>query len=106
MSDTTPDILKFKLVNVYEPLVREAVREVIASTEDFCDCEKCFLDICAIVLNKSKLAHYVTSYEGEALTNALELNHAKRVEVRMAAVDAVKRVKANPYHFPHKEQQN
>jgi len=39
------------LVNMTEELVRNRVREMMKSY-DVCQCNKCFSDICAIVLNK------------------------------------------------------
>ncbi len=87
---------KYVLVNSTEELVRRHVSEVMAKT-DMCRCEKCFLDVCALVYNKG-FAHFTTTRKGGLLAKVPDMNRTNHVELMVAVADAVEKVKAHPMH--------
>ena len=86
----------YVLVNAYEDLVKTNVRSMMEQT-DMCQCEKCFLDACAIVFNR-KYTHFVTTREGMLLTKVPEMNHGNHVEMMVTIMDALHIVKNFPKH--------
>lgn len=86
----------YRLVNAYDDLVRTNVRAMMAKV-DMCQCEKCFLDICAIVFNR-QYTHFVTTREGQLLAKVPEMNHGNQVEMAVIIMDALRIVKAFPKH--------
>lgn len=88
--------IKYRLINAYDELVRGSVKEMMEQT-DMCRCEKCYLDVCAIVFNR-RYTHFVTSGEGEALAKIPDMNHGNRVEMMVMIMDAIKTVKSFPKH--------
>ena len=87
---------QFKLVNAYDEVVRMAVREVMDST-DMCKCERCYLDACAIVMNRG-YTHYVNTREGELLKKIPDMNLGNHVELMVQVMHALKLVKNFPHH--------
>jgi len=86
----------FKLVNAYDELVQTAVREVMNKT-DMCQCERCFLDICAIVFNGG-YTHFVNTLEGELMKKVPDMNLGNHVEMMVQVMHAMKLVKNFPHH--------
>ena len=86
----------FKLVNAYEELVFTAVKEVMAKS-DMCQCERCYLDICAIVFN-SGYTHFVNTKEGELMKKVPDMNLGNHVEMMVQVIQAQKLVKNFPHH--------
>ena len=86
----------FKLVNAYEELVYTAVKEVMGKS-DMCQCERCFLDICAIVFNRG-YAHFVNTREGELMKKVPDMNLGNHVEMMVQVIHAQKLVKNFPHH--------
>jgi competence protein ComFB len=86
----------YQLVNAYDELVQTAVREVMDKT-DMCKCEKCFLDICAIVFNQG-YTHFVNTREGQLLKKIPSMNLGNQVEMMVQVMHAIKLVKNFPHH--------
>ena len=91
----------FQLVNAYDELVRTAVLDVMAKT-DMCRCERCFLDICAIVFNRG-YTHFVNTREGELLKRIPDMNLGNHVEMMVQVMHAAKLVKDFPHHERNEE---
>ena len=87
---------KYKLVNAYEELVMTNVRELMGKN-NACMCERCFLDICAIVMNNG-YSRFVTTREGEVLAKVPDMSHGNRVEMMVIIMDAIKTVTTYPNH--------
>jgi competence protein ComFB len=96
MPDNVPTPGQYKLVNAYEDLVKTNVRSLMENM-DMCTCEKCYLDACAIVLNRN-YTHFVTTKEGELLGKIPDMNHSNHVELVVAITDALRLVKNFPKH--------
>lgn len=87
---------EYVLVNVAEQLVRQKVREMMADF-DMCRCEKCFLDVCAIVLNKTH-AYYCTTEKGKLLSLLDATDYQFKTDLVVSVLQAMKFVKDNPRH--------
>ena len=86
----------FQLVNAYDELVHAAVKDVMAKT-DMCQCERCYLDICAIVFNQG-YTHFVNTREGQLLKKIPDMNLGHHVEMMVQVMHAVRLVKDFPHH--------
>ena len=86
----------YQLVNAYDELVQTAVREVMSKT-DMCQCERCYLDICAIVFNQG-YTHFVNTREGQLLKKIPDMNLGNHVEMMVQVMHAMKLVKDFPHH--------
>lgn len=84
------------LVNVVESLVKEKTREMI-KTFDMCQCNKCYLDACAIALNRTK-SLYITSEKGQLLSRLTTINYGYQAEQMVEVIRALETVKENPKH--------
>lgn len=93
---TKPNTQKYVLINAYDELVRTNVRTLMEKM-DMCQCEKCFLDACALVFNR-QYTHFVTTLEGALLTKVPEMNHGNQVEMTVVILEALRMVKAFPKH--------
>lgn len=87
---------KYTLINAYDDLVRTNVRGLMKKM-DMCQCEKCFLDACALVFNR-QYTHFVTTRAGALLTKVPEMNHSNQVEMTVVILDALRMVKSFPKH--------
>ncbi|WRS27741.1 late competence development ComFB family protein [Oscillospiraceae bacterium MB08-C2-2] len=87
---------KYVLINAYDDIVKTMVRQFMDKTE-MCRCEKCFLDVCALVFNR-QYTHFVTTREGALLAKVPEMNHGNRVEMTVVVMDAIRIVKNFPKH--------
>lgn len=86
----------YVLVNAYDDLVRTNVRHLMQKM-DMCQCEKCFLDTCAMVFNR-QYTHFVTTRKGELLAKVPEMSHSNHVEMTVVILDALRLVKSFPKH--------
>jgi competence protein ComFB len=84
------------LVNITEQIVMKKVRELMKHY-DMCQCEKCFMDACAIILNQLG-PHYVTTKKGELLTLLDATAFQYQTDLTVCALKALKRVKELPKH--------
>jgi len=80
-----------------EELVFSKVDEYLKANQDLCQCERCRLDICAIVLN-SFPPKYIVSDKGEAYSRLAALNSQFKVDLVTAIIQAANEVKKNPRH--------
>ncbi|MCL1848900.1 MAG: late competence development ComFB family protein [Clostridiales bacterium] len=88
----------FQLVNAYDEIVYTTVREVMAKT-NMCQCERCYLDICAIVFNQG-YTHFVNTREGRLLKKIPHMNTGTNVEMMVQVMHAMKLVRDFPHHRP------
>lgn len=87
------------LTNVMEHLVLETIDEVFNSgiTGDACHCERCRLDIAAIVLN-SLPPTYVVTYEGEIKKRSYGLVIQYKADIVREITKALQTVAAHVHH--------
>ncbi|NLW79121.1 MAG: late competence development ComFB family protein [Ruminococcaceae bacterium] len=88
---------KYHLINANEELVKENVRKFMAKTPDMCQCEKCFLDVCAIVFNKG-YARFATTTEGGLMARVPDMNLANHAGLVVAITEGIELVKRSPQH--------
>jgi len=98
-----PDIRKpvdeddnFVVVNIYEKLVRENVRDMM-SHMDMCSCGKCYADACAMVLNQLP-PQYVTTHKGVLLSQLPQMRTENQIELTVKVVQALRMVRSSPRH--------
>ena len=87
---------EYVLVNIAEELVKKKVREMMPQY-DMCQCEKCFLDVCALVLNQTK-AHYFTTEKGKLLSLLETTDYQFKTDLVVLILKAFKSVKEHPQH--------
>ena len=87
---------QYELKNAYDEMVRDAVQEAMDSA-DMCKCERCFLDVCAIVFNQG-YTHFVNTKEGELLKKVPSMQHGNEVELKVKVLNAIKLVSSFPHH--------
>ncbi len=90
------DHKSYVLVNITEQLVRKRVRELMPEMK-MCQCEKCFLDTCALILNQLP-CHYVTTLKGELLTRLDASGLQSNVDLTVYVLQALKKVGEMPHH--------
>jgi hypothetical protein len=84
--------------NTMETAVAEEAAAAIKHVRGACRCEKCFCDICAIVLNTLP-PNYATTTQGELFKKAETLlNINTREKVSAAVLEAIDKVMKNPAH--------
>lgn len=88
---------KFHFKNTMEDAVVLEVEATLRNTRNMCKCERCFSDICAIVLNQIK-PHYVTSSTGELYDKAALLNIINLSKISVEVFKAIDLVKSKPSH--------
>ena len=84
------------LVNAVEELARQWVDESIEKM-NMCNCEKCRLNACAIVLN-ALTPRYVTTTRGMLFTEIKRLSIEYRVALAEETTKALMIVKEHPMH--------
>lgn len=87
---------KYILANAYDDIVRINVRELM-SKNNMCQCDKCFLDVCALVFN-CKYARFVTTTEGQLLSKVPQVSYGGQIEMTVTILDAIKKVRDFPRH--------
>lgn len=90
---------KYQLINAYESIVKTNVQELMKD-EDMCKCEKCFLDVCALVLNSKHASYsrFVTTKKGALLAQIPEMGYVNKTEMTVIILDAIRQVKESPQH--------
>ncbi|MDL2273800.1 late competence development ComFB family protein [Oscillospiraceae bacterium OttesenSCG-928-G22] len=89
--------MNVSLRNIKEEVVEKALADVLQNY-DCCKCEKCRLDMMAIVLNHLR-PHYIVTRKGEAMTINKYLTSDSQAEIIAEVVLAIERVKTNPQHL-------
>ena len=87
---------KVILVNAYDELVKTNVRTLI-SKMDMCQCEKCYLDVCALVLNQLP-PKYVTTPKGTLMAKLPSMSNKKEAELTIMITQCAKMVQGKPMH--------
>ena len=87
------------LTNVMEYLVLETIEEIYNSdsAKDACHCERCRLDIAAIVLNSLPPA-YVVTYEGEVKKRSYALAIQHKADIVREITTAMQTVAIHVHH--------
>lgn len=90
---------QYVLVNAYEELIKSNVWDMIVKNGS-CQCEKCYLDTCAIVLNNTRnnYVHYVTTHAGGLLMKVPEMNYSNQAEMTVIILNAIRKVSESPMH--------
>lgn len=80
-----------------EDLVISEVEKIFQEREDMCKCDKCKLDVVALVLNRLP-SKYVVTAKGRVYTKLQQLDIQFRSDVLRELTKAIKFVKDNPKH--------
>lgn len=100
MADNTPNkINHYSLKNVMEEVIQEKVISIWKDDKNNCHCDKCFNDVCAIVLNKTP-PHYVNTQRGALLARIPEMSMERQMALTVDVLRAVKLVGEKPQHEP------
>jgi competence protein ComFB len=92
-----PQTSKYMMFNAMEEAVREEVTATIKNI-DTCKCEKCYNDVCAIVLNNMP-PQYVTTQQGVLIKKAVTLLSMEMLtKLSRETFDAIAKVKDAPGH--------
>ncbi|RKY36333.1 MAG: competence protein ComFB [Candidatus Omnitrophota bacterium] len=86
-----------ELKNYLEVVVGNAVERVLSDRNDLCKCEKCRMDITAIVLNRLP-ARYVVTNKGLIMTKMKEAEAQFYADILREVVIAIETVKNNQRH--------
>lgn len=84
------------LVNIVEAIVRDKASKLI-KTIDMCQCETCYLNACAIVLNAMDPL-YVTTKKGALLSRINTAHYTYQTDLTVEIVKALMLVKEKPRH--------
>ena len=97
MGDSDLPKLEYKLENPYIGLVMNEARHHIDKDADMCKCDKCYIDVCALILN-SGFTKYVTTKRGALLTELDNVSPDKEMELMVAILKSIELVKKSPRH--------
>ena len=86
----------YVLVNITEQIVRKKVDEMMAEA-DMCRCPQCYLDVCALILNKLP-SHYATTRKGELLTLVEASRLQFKTDLTVCVLQALRMVQEHPRH--------
>jgi competence protein ComFB len=86
-----------ELHNYMEDAVRENLERLLSERDDICKCEKCKLDIMALVLNKLP-SKYVVTLKGRVYTKLSQLELQRKADIVKELTKAIEIVKNNPQH--------
>ena len=87
---------KYTLRNYWEDRVIEKTKDIISKL-DMCQCEKCLLDICALVLNKLT-PQYVTTEKGHLMRKVPSETAKIETELTVLISSCAKMVSGKPMH--------
>jgi len=80
-----------------EQLVLEKVRASM-NGGDMCKCNKCYYDVCSIVLNNMGAPHYITSPEGALMKRATFMSSEAITSLYVEIFKAIELVMSNLKH--------
>ena len=83
--------------NSLEEVVEERARAIVSKMDNMCHCEKCFFDICAMVLNQLT-PKYVTTPKGTLMAKLPSLSSKKELELTILITKTAKMVQEKPMH--------
>lgn len=85
--------------NAMEEEVFEKVKSAINNDADMCKCNKCFYDVCAIVLNNIGSPRYGTSQQGALMSKVASTMNIELIGVVLVEIyKAINLVKIKPAH--------
>ena len=87
---------EYVLINITEQIVRKKVAEAMEQY-GMCHCQQCYLDACALILNKLP-PHYATTLKGELLTLVEASRIQFRTDLTVLVMQALEKVKKSPRH--------
>lgn len=87
---------EYVLINIAEELVKNKVKEMLPDF-DMCQCEKCYLDVCAMVLNQTE-GRYYTTEKGKLLQLLGATDYQFKTDLVVLIMHALKLVKEHPKH--------
>ncbi len=87
---------KLEPLNINEELVKQNVLKIMEEL-GACQCETCFANACAIVLNELQ-PKYVTSEKGALLSQISNVTISSQATLTAEATKAVMKVMKNPRH--------
>ena len=87
---------KYMLVNTMEMIVKDEVKDALRHV-DMCKCEKCLLDIYAIVLNTVH-PNYATTEKGSLINKASVSFSDNSMERKIEIAKAINTVRQAPMH--------
>ncbi len=90
-----------KLKNLMEDEVMYAINKILKDRDDVCTCEKCKLDIAAIVLNNLK-PKYVVTEKGSLYARLDTLDYQFDADIVSQIAMAIEKVKDEPRHEKEK----
>ena len=88
---------EYYLRNTVEETVLRETGKLLNNIEDICRCDRCFSDVCAIVLNDIS-PKYVTTVSGEVFGKASSLNMMGMSEITVKIMMAIRTVSGRPSH--------
>ena len=94
--DTVVQQGKYVLRNYWEDAIMERTRSIVAKL-DMCQCDKCFLDVCALALNKLN-PQYVTTDRGSLMMKVPTANAKTELELTILISRCAKMVSERPMH--------
>ncbi len=83
-------------VNINEELVKQNVKKIMKEL-GACQCDTCYSNACAIVLNEIK-PKYVTSDKGALLSQISTISVGSQATLTVEVTKAVMKVMENPRH--------
>ena len=86
----------FTLVNINEELVKREAKSIM-QTVDMCRCDKCYFDVCALVLNQMP-PQYTTTQKGALLASIQHIKRPQEIDLMLLIAMACKMVKESPRH--------
>jgi len=86
-----------RLHNYMEDMAQETYEDLLAQGEKFCGCDKCRMDVLAMVLNKLP-PKYIVTQKGAAYTKLQSLNMQFKTDVLKEMVKAFAVVAKHPRH--------
>ena len=86
-----------ELHNLIEDDVINAINKLESTVDNWCNCDKCKLDIAALALNNLK-PKYVVTEKGTLLGRANNMNQQFNTDVLLEVTKAIKVVGNNPQH--------
>lgn len=96
-NDTAENRETYHLLNSLEEAVVLKAKVTIPYDEEVCKCEKCFYDICAIVLNTIP-PKYSTTTRGSLFARMAHLDKSESVQISVEIAKAIELVKQRPSH--------
>jgi hypothetical protein len=89
----------FKFVNATEEMILDKVRIAIKNDNEMCKCEKCYYDVCCLVLNGMGAPKYVTSHQGALMSKISSSMSVQAMGViSVEILKALNMVKVKPNH--------